>query len=80
MINSLGLIFFIPMINYETNKGIICFTVLMNGLLCHITRTLKTSGWKNIRNYDILCNVIMGLYIIYQTHVVQIFLVHPHSA
>ena len=43
------------------------YTAFRYGLLCHITRTLKTYGWKTIRNYDISSNIIMGLYIIYQT-------------
>ena len=68
MINSLGLIFFLPMIDSNTTRGIISSIVIINGILCHTTRYLKTSGWKYIRNYDIICNVIMGLYILHHSH------------
>ncbi len=68
MINALGLLFFLPMINFSTEKGIICFIVIINGLLCHTTRYFKTYGWKYIRNYDIICNVLMGSFIIYKSN------------
>ena len=67
MINAFGLIFFVPMVNLSTERGIICLIVIINGLLCHITRHLKTYRWKHIRNYDIICNIIMGLFIIYKS-------------
>ena len=67
MINSLGLIFFLPMIDSNTTRGIISSIVIINGILCHTTRYLKTSGWEYIRNYDIFCNVIMALYILQQS-------------
>ena len=48
MINSLGLIFFLPMVD-TTIRGIISSIVIINGILCHTTRYLKTSGWKYIK-------------------------------
>jgi len=67
MINSLGLLFFLPMVNLSTPRGIICSIVIINGILCHTTRYNKTYGWEYIRNYDIICNVLMGLFIIHQS-------------
>lgn len=74
MINSLGLIFFLPMVD-TTIRGLISSIVIINGILCHTTRYLKTSGWKYIRNYDIICNVIMGLYILHRSNY-DIFIVY----
>ena len=51
MINSLGLLFFLPMVNLSTQRGIICSIVIINGIVCHTTRYLKTYGWEYIRNY-----------------------------
>ena len=66
MINSLGLIFFLPMID-TTKRGIISSIVIINGIICHTSRYLKTTGWEYLRNYDIICNIIMGLYILHKS-------------
>ena len=67
MINSLGLLFFLPMVNLSTQRGIICSIVIINGLICHTTRYLQTYGWEYIRNYDIISNILMGLFIIHNS-------------
>jgi len=68
LLNALGLVFFIPMVNLKNEKGIISFLVLFNGIACHISRTFSLKYWNIIRNYDILCNFIMGIYIIYYSN------------
>lgn len=68
LLNSLGLIFFTPMMNLINDKGIICSFVVFNGIICHVSRSLCLKYWKAVRNYDIICNFIMGLYIIHYSN------------
>lgn len=68
LLNSLGLIFFTPMMNLLNDKGIMCSLVVFNGILCHVSRAFCLKYWKAIRNYDILCNLIMGSYIIHYSN------------
>lgn len=68
LLNSIGLLFFIPMININTDKGMICSLVLFNGIICHVSRAFSLKYWIFIRDYDILCNFIMGIYIIHYSN------------
>ena len=50
------------MVNLSTQRGIIFCVVIINGILRHTTRYLKTYGW-NTSELDIICNILMGLFI-----------------
>lgn len=56
------------MMNLLNDKGIISSLVFINGILCHFSRAFSFKYWIIIRNYDILCNFIMGIYIIYYSN------------
>ena len=64
MYNSIGLILFIPLIDYTT-KGIISCIVIFNGMLCHGSKYLQLSCSRNLMINDVLCNIIIGLFILY---------------
>ena len=66
ILNSLGLIFFFPFVNL-TDRGIISLIIILNGILCHFTRHKEIKGWKYIRNYDILSNIIISIYLLINT-------------
>ena len=68
ILNAIGLLFFLPMMNMENDKGIMSSLVVFNELLCHISRTFTIKNWELIRNYDILCNFIMITYIIHYSN------------
>lgn len=59
--NSLGLLFFIPIISYSI-KGFIALIVFFNGIICHGSNYIEYEYSKEITLYDIVCNVIMGIY------------------
>ena len=61
--NSLGLLFFIPIISYSI-KGLFALIVFLNGILCHGSNYIEYEHSKIITLYDIVCNVIMGIYIL----------------
>ena len=61
--NSMGLLFFIPIISYSI-KGLFALIVFLNGILCHGSNYTNYEYSKEITLYDIVCNVIMGLYIL----------------
>ena len=61
--NSLGLLFFIPIISYSI-KGLIALIVFFNGIICHGSNYIEYEYSKEITLYDIVCNVIMGIYIL----------------
>ncbi|MBD62911.1 MAG: hypothetical protein CMD68_02390 [Gammaproteobacteria bacterium] len=64
MLSSIGLLFFIPLLDYNF-KGLISMIVICNGLLCHGSKYTDLSYQKKIMVYDVVCNVIMGLFVIY---------------
>ena len=63
MYNSIGLVFFIPLID-NTTRGIISTTVILNGILCHGSKYLQLSYARYFMLYDVFCNVILGLYVL----------------
>lgn len=63
MYNSIGLIFFIPLID-NTTRGIISTAVILNGLLCHGSKYLQLSYAKYFMLYDVFCNIVMGIYVL----------------
>ena len=63
-LNSLGLIFFIPLISTSI-KGIISTFVILNGCLCHGSQYIDYKYKTFLTNYDILCNSIFGIFILY---------------
>jgi len=71
MYNAIGLLFFIPLIDYSF-KGCISLIVICNGIFCHGSKYLELPYQKNIMIYDVICNFIMGLFVIYTTEY-QIF-------
>ena len=58
ILNAIGLLFFLPMMNIKNDKGIISSLVVFNGLLCHISRQFTIADSQVIRNYDIMGNLI----------------------
>ncbi len=68
MLNSLGLLFFIPLINTHTKRGLICSIILINGLLCHSSKFLNKPSWKYFRNIDIFTNILFSIYIIIESN------------
>ena len=67
MLSSIGLLFFIPLLDYSF-KGVISMIVICNGLLCHGSRYLDLPYQRKIMIYDVVCNVIMGLIVIFTTN------------
>tara|TARA_Y100001958_G_C21247419_1_gene578698 strand:+ start:7014 stop:7379 length:366 start_codon:yes stop_codon:yes gene_type:complete len=63
-LNSLGLIFFIPLIS-NSIKGIISTFVIFNGCLCHGSQYIDYKYKEVLTNYDIVCNTIFGAFILY---------------
>ena len=64
MLSSIGLFFFIPLLDYSF-KGLISMIVICNGLLCHGSSYIDLPYQKKVMVYDVVCNVIMSLFIIY---------------
>ena len=64
MYNAIGLILFIPLIDYTT-KGVISTIVVFNGILCHGSKYLQLSYSRNLMLHDVFWNVIMGLFVLY---------------
>ena len=64
MLSSIGLLFFIPLLDYSL-KGVISMIVICNGLLCHGSKYLDLPYQRKIMIYDVVCNVIMGLFLVY---------------
>tara|TARA_Y100000817_G_scaffold277659_1_gene239929 strand:- start:1659 stop:2003 length:345 start_codon:yes stop_codon:yes gene_type:complete len=64
MLSSIGLFFFIPLLDYSF-KGVISMIVICNGLLCHGSKYIDLPYQKKVMVYDVVCNVIMGLFVIY---------------
>jgi len=64
MLSSIGLLFFIPLLDYSL-KGVISMIVICNGLLCHGSKYLDLPYQRKIMIYDVVCNVIMGLFFVY---------------
>ena len=64
MYNAIGLIFFIPLIDYTT-KGIISTIVIFNGIMCHGSKYLQSSYSLNLMLHDVFWNVILGLFLLY---------------
>ena len=66
MLSSIGLLFFIPLLDYSF-KGVISMIVICNGLLCHGSKYLDLPYQRKIMVYDVVCNGIMGLIVIFTT-------------
>ena len=64
MYKAVGLLFFTPLIDYSI-KGCISMVVICNGLLCHGSKYLDLPYQRKLMIYDVVCNVIMGLFFVY---------------
>ena len=64
MYNAIGLIFFLPLIDYTT-KGIISTIVIFNGILCHGSKYLQLNYSRNLMIHDVFWNIIMGIFVLY---------------
>tara|TARA_Y100001958_G_scaffold102256_1_gene71109 strand:- start:1881 stop:2255 length:375 start_codon:yes stop_codon:yes gene_type:complete len=64
MYNAIGLILFVPLIDYTT-KGIISTIVIFNGIMCHGSKYLQLSYSRNLMLHDVCWNVILGLFVLY---------------
>ena len=62
MLNSLGLFFFLLLID-NSFKGLIALIVVLNGFLCNGSKYLQLEH-SYYMLYDVICNVIMGCYIL----------------
>ena len=66
--NSLGLLFFIPNISLNI-KGFFSLIVIINGIFCHGSYFINYKHKKKITNFDILCNIFMGIFILYTENI-----------
>ena len=73
ILNSLGLIFFLPLISTSI-RGIISTFVILNGCLCHGSHYIDYKYKEILTNYDIAFNSLIGIFILY-TEKGQIFLI-----
>lgn len=71
--NILGLIFFIPIVKFNI-RGIIALFVIFNGILCHGSNYFNHKYSKCLTYYDITCNVIFGLFILFTETKYKIFI------
>ena len=72
--NSLGLVFFLFLLDTTSYKGIISIIIIFNGILCHGSRFLEMKYAKQITYYDIICNIIIGLFTLYTEKIHKLFI------
>jgi len=64
MLNALGLFFFLLLID-NSFKGLVALIVVMNGIICHGSKYIQSELAEYCMYYDVICNVLMGLYILF---------------
>ena len=54
-------------------------TVIINGASSSFDTLFENEWLKYIRNYDIICNVIIGLYILHQSKYKYIYIIYHYT-